>query len=82
MLGCRNDLSATMAYVILLVLCLSAKLLTIFGERKLSKYFSNGSLKNGWKSDRSNERLLIELDCWSYCEKYTFFLELLLGSKK
>ena len=34
----------------LLVLCTNVKLLTISFERKISKYFSNELMKNGWKS--------------------------------
>jgi len=43
----ENELLDTMACINLLVLCASVKLLTIFREGKLSKYFSKGSMENG-----------------------------------
>ena len=63
------------------MLSISVKLLTIFHEGKLSKYFSNELMKNGWKYVRYNGKLLIELDRWADC-KNTLFLTLPLKRYK
>ena len=47
---CEDGLLNSKAWKKLLVLCTNVKLLTIFFKGKTSKYFSNESMKNEWKS--------------------------------
>lgn len=46
---CEDELLNSKAWKKLLILCTNVKLLTIFHEGKVSKYFSNELMKNGWK---------------------------------